>query len=81
MKIGNGDLGEDIDGEAIIEVPDEMLIKDQENGLAKLVQFIYPHLLENITNPNFFQEHAILSPTLSNVVMLNQYLMSFMENE
>ena len=54
LKIGNGDLGEDIDGEAIIEVPNEMLIKDQENGLAKLVQFVYPHLLENITNPNFF---------------------------
>ncbi|KAK2655048.1 hypothetical protein Ddye_008100 [Dipteronia dyeriana] len=77
LKIGNGDDGEDFDGEATIEVPDEMLIKDQENGLAKLVEFVYPNFLENSTDPNFFQERAILSPTLIDVAMINEYLMSF----
>ncbi|KAK3224805.1 hypothetical protein Dsin_004667 [Dipteronia sinensis] len=74
LKIGNGDAGEDFDGEATIKVPDEMLIKDQENGLAKLVEFVYPNFLENITDPRFFQERAILSPILIDVAMINEYL-------
>ncbi|KAK0589998.1 hypothetical protein LWI29_021282 [Acer saccharum] len=81
LKIENGEVGEDFDGEATIEVPYEMLIKDQENGLAKLVEFVYPNLLENSTDPNFFEEHAILSPTLIDVAMLNKYLMSFIPGD
>ncbi|KAK2637795.1 hypothetical protein Ddye_025590 [Dipteronia dyeriana] len=81
LKIGNGDAGEDFDGEATIKVPDEMLIKDQENGLAKLVEFVYPNFLENNTDPNFFQERAILSPTLVDVAMINEYLMSFIPED
>ncbi|KAI9165037.1 hypothetical protein LWI28_006384 [Acer negundo] len=58
-----------------------MLIKDQENGLAKLVEFVYPNFLENSTDPNFFQERAILSPTFIDVAMLNEYLMSFISGD
>ena len=54
LKIRGGEVGEDVDGEVIIEVLDEMLIKDQENNLAKLVDFVDPHFLENIIDPNFF---------------------------
>ncbi|TXG69924.1 hypothetical protein EZV62_004859 [Acer yangbiense] len=81
LKIGNREVGEDFDGEATIEVPDEMLIKDQENGLAKLVEFVYPNFLENSTDPNFFQERAILSPTFIDVAMLNEYLMPFIPGD
>ncbi|KAK2648688.1 hypothetical protein Ddye_016177 [Dipteronia dyeriana] len=77
----NGDVGKDFDGEATIEVPDEILIKDQETGLAKLVEFVYPNFLESSTDPNFFQECAILSPTLTNIAMINEYLMSFIPED
>ncbi|KAK3211996.1 hypothetical protein Dsin_016702 [Dipteronia sinensis] len=77
LKIGNGNAREDFDGKVTKDVPDEMLIKDQENGLAKLVEFVYPNFLENSNDPNFFQERAILSPTLIDVAMINAYLMSF----
>ncbi|GKU99751.1 hypothetical protein SLEP1_g12550 [Rubroshorea leprosula] len=83
LKIGNGEVGEDVDGEAIIEIPNEMLIKDLENGLADLVDFAYPNFLEKIKTNDlaFFQERAILSPTLNDVAMLNDHLMSFILGE
>ncbi|GKV24803.1 hypothetical protein SLEP1_g34370 [Rubroshorea leprosula] len=83
LKIGNGEVGEDVDGEAIIEIPNEMLIKDSENGLADLVDFAYPNFLEKIKTNDlaFFQERAILSPTLNDVAMLNDHLMSFILGE
>ncbi|KAI9200495.1 hypothetical protein LWI28_008995 [Acer negundo] len=81
LKIVNGEIGEDFDGEATIEVPDEMLIKDKENGLAKLVEFVYPNFLENSIDLNFFEERAILSPTLIDVAMLNEYLTSFIPGD
>lgn len=43
LKIGHGEVGEDVNGKVIIEIINEMLIKDFEYGLADLVDFVYPN--------------------------------------
>ncbi|XP_012828518.1 PREDICTED: ATP-dependent DNA helicase PIF1-like [Erythranthe guttata] len=48
LNVGNGDVGEDNDGEASIEIPDDMLIGDSEDPFTDLLEFVYPDLLSNI---------------------------------
>ncbi|XP_061346374.1 uncharacterized protein LOC133292018 [Gastrolobium bilobum] len=62
LKVGDGDLGDDEDGESMITIPDELLITESEDPLSDMVNFVYPNLLDNILDPSFFKERAILTP-------------------
>nr|CAD1836443.1 unnamed protein product [Ananas comosus var. bracteatus] len=46
-KCGDGDAGEKNDGEEIIEIPDEFLIKESTNPIASIVDSTYPSLIES----------------------------------
>ncbi|XP_061354089.1 uncharacterized protein LOC133298770 [Gastrolobium bilobum] len=81
LKIGDGDLGDDVDGESIITIPDELLIKGSEDPLSEIVDFVYSNLMDNILDPTFFKERAILTPKLSDVAMLNEHLMTVIPGE
>ncbi|XP_061370705.1 uncharacterized protein LOC133313356 [Gastrolobium bilobum] len=81
LKIGDGDLGDDVDGESIITIPDELLIKGSEDPLSDIVDFVYPNLMDNILDPTFFKERALLTPKLSDVAMLNEHLMAVIPGE
>ncbi|XP_061364791.1 uncharacterized protein LOC133308202 [Gastrolobium bilobum] len=81
LKVGDGNLGDDVDGESIITIPDELLIRESEDPLSDMVNFVYPNLLENILDQTFFKERAILTLKLSDVAMLNEHLMSMIPGE
>ncbi|XP_061343112.1 uncharacterized protein LOC133289229, partial [Gastrolobium bilobum] len=81
LKIGDGDLGDDVDGESIITIPDELLIKGSEDPISDIVDFVYPNLMDNILDPTFFKERALLTPKLSDVAMLNEHLMAVIPGE
>ncbi|XP_061368043.1 uncharacterized protein LOC133311046 [Gastrolobium bilobum] len=81
LKIGDGDLRDDVDGESIITIPDELLIKGSEDPLSDIVDFVYPNLMDNILDPTFFKERALLTPKLSDVAMLNEHLMAVISGE
>ncbi|XP_061365624.1 uncharacterized protein LOC133308880 [Gastrolobium bilobum] len=81
LKIGDGDLGDDVDGESIITIPDALLIKESEDPLSDLVDFVYPNMLNHIFDPAFFKERVILTPKLADVAILNERLMSFIPGE
>ncbi|KAL7104048.1 hypothetical protein ACP275_08G219900 [Erythranthe tilingii] len=80
MRIGNGEAGDYNDGEASIEILEDML-RDLEDAFLELLQFEYPDLLNNIVNPDFFQGRAILGPTNESVIHVNDYLSSLIEEE
>ncbi|KAK9074064.1 hypothetical protein SSX86_006661 [Deinandra increscens subsp. villosa] len=63
LDVGEGKVGGDNDGEAIIDIPADLLINHSSDPLADLIQFVYPSILENFTNPEFWKERAILAPT------------------
>ena len=64
IKIGDGKLGMDNDGTAEVEIPTEFLILESTSPLKSIVDFTYPNLLDNLKNYAFFEDRALLAPTL-----------------
>ncbi|KAK9056489.1 hypothetical protein SSX86_023850 [Deinandra increscens subsp. villosa] len=76
LDIGEGNAGDSKDGEAIIDIPEDLLITDPIDPISSLVDFVYPSLLENLNNPQYFQQRAILAPTNEVVEEINDRLIS-----
>ncbi|KAL7135356.1 hypothetical protein ABFS83_11G089300 [Erythranthe nasuta] len=75
------EAGEQNDGESPVEIPEDMLIPDSEDPLLDLLQFVYPDLLSDISNLDYFQGRALLAPTNDCVEFINDYLCSLLPNE
>ncbi|XP_012844362.1 PREDICTED: uncharacterized protein LOC105964384 [Erythranthe guttata] len=81
LKVGNGDGGEQNDGEASLEIPDDMLIGDSKDPFKDLLDFVYPDLLSNMYDPDYYQGRTILAPTNECVESVNYHLMYLLPGE
>jgi ATP-dependent DNA helicase PIF1 len=81
LDIGDGNVGESVDGESLIEIPEDLLVQSSGNHIGDTVDAIYPNLIENMGDYTFFQDRAILAPTLQVVEKVNDYVMSLLPNE
>ncbi|XP_076885915.1 uncharacterized protein LOC143535580 [Bidens hawaiensis] len=81
LELGEGKLGGDNDGNAIIEIPDDLLICDSNNPLSDLIDFVYPALLERCNDISYFQERAILAPLNEVVKEINDQFLSIFPGE
>ncbi|MCH83073.1 ATP-dependent DNA helicase PIF1 [Trifolium medium] len=81
QDIMNGKIGIPEDGESIVEIPRDILIQSSRNLIGDIVEAIYPNLLENISVPDFFQDRAILAPTLDVVEEINDYVLALMPGD
>ncbi|XP_045820117.1 uncharacterized protein LOC123913423 [Trifolium pratense] len=81
LDIGDGKIGITEDGESIVEIPQDILVKSSLNPIGDIVEAIYPNLLENIYVPDFFQDRAILAPTLDVVEEINDYVLALMPGD
>jgi ATP-dependent DNA helicase PIF1 len=81
LKIGNGDMVADEDGQSIMDIPEELCIPPCDNPLQALVDFVYPGIVNNIDNQRIFEDKAILAPTLDSVEEVNEYVLSLIEGE
>jgi ATP-dependent DNA helicase PIF1 len=81
LDIGDGKAGELIDGEMIVQIPDDILVEVVTNPIGDIVEAIYPDLLKNMFITNFFQDRAILAPTLDVVEQINDYVLSLIPGE
>ncbi|XP_076927824.1 uncharacterized protein LOC143591528 [Bidens hawaiensis] len=68
---GEGKVGGNNDGEASIEIPDDLLIKVSLDPVSDLINFVYPSILSNYKEPNFFEDRALLAPTNEVVQEIN----------
>ncbi|XP_022011537.1 uncharacterized protein LOC110911246 [Helianthus annuus] len=75
LDLGEGKLGGSNDGDAIIDIPDDLLIMDSVDPISSLIDFVYPSLLQNYQNSGFYQERAILAPTNEVVDEINSQLL------
>ncbi|XP_052620957.1 uncharacterized protein LOC111898317 [Lactuca sativa] len=75
LDIGEGKLGGPNDGETIIDIPDDILINDSHDPIGSLIEFVYPSILENYSDINYFQERAILVPKNEVVQKINDRLL------
>ncbi|XP_024964297.1 uncharacterized protein LOC112504578 [Cynara cardunculus var. scolymus] len=81
LDLGEGKVGGDNDGEAIIEILYDLLITDCIDPISALIEFVYPSILENINNSAYFQERAILAPKNEVVQEINDCLLSLFPGE
>lgn len=82
MDVGNDTLNEPNTGEAIIQIPEDILIKDDvDDPIDAIVNAAYPEISSNIVNPDFFKEKAILAPTHEVVDEINNHIMNKLPGE
>ncbi|XP_071726239.1 uncharacterized protein [Rutidosis leptorrhynchoides] len=81
LKIGEGKINTPNDGEADVEFPDEILIETGSNPVETIVNSTYPSLHENLVDPNFFQNRAILATTNEEVHSINDHILSTLFGE
>jgi len=61
--------------EATIEIPKGLLIENIEQPLFKLVEFVYPGFIQNLTSDEIFYDGAILCPTTECVDQINEFIL------
>ncbi|XP_074315056.1 uncharacterized protein LOC141651236 [Silene latifolia] len=77
-KVGEGAIGGVTGEKNFLHIPDDVLIKDTTEHLISIVKSTYASLENNLCNPDYFQERAILAPTPTIVDSVNQYIMSLL---
>ncbi|XP_075521381.1 uncharacterized protein LOC142554603 [Primulina tabacum] len=80
-NLGDGKIGEANDGYATIDIPDEILLKDYNDPIATIVESTYPLFQNNVNDATYFQQRAILAPTLDVVQSVNEYMISMNHSE
>ncbi|XP_052110255.1 uncharacterized protein LOC107465560 [Arachis duranensis] len=65
------DIRYDQNGESIVHIPSDILIKNSETVLDDLIDFVYPNMLSNLSVEIYFKDRAILAPTLDCVTDVN----------
>ncbi|XP_024961148.1 uncharacterized protein LOC112501684 [Cynara cardunculus var. scolymus] len=76
LDLGEGKVGSVNDGEAVVDIPHDLLITNSTNPIFSLTKYVYPSILVNINNSSYFQEKAILAPKHEVVQEINDRLLS-----
>ncbi|XP_057526234.1 uncharacterized protein LOC130805476 [Amaranthus tricolor] len=69
------------DGEATIDIPKDLLIKDASNPMAAIVDCTYLGIREGLIDSSYFHEREILAPTNEIVDKINEYVLSLYPGE
>ncbi|XP_020876690.1 ATP-dependent DNA helicase PIF1-like [Arabidopsis lyrata subsp. lyrata] len=81
LKLGDGKLSEPNNGEAEIDIPEDMLLKDSLDPINSIALSTYPSLLQNLDDGDYFKDRAILCPTNDVVDEVNNYIMDLLPGE
>ncbi|XP_054777262.1 uncharacterized protein LOC129285554 [Prosopis cineraria] len=81
LDVGDGNLSLPNDGMAEIEIPPELLITKYYNPLEAIVNSTYPDLLQHLSDSKYFNDRAILAPTIETVNQLNDYMCSLLPGQ
>jgi ATP-dependent DNA helicase PIF1 len=81
LKIGDGLVGSSDDGYSEVSIPDDIAIQTSSNHIGYIVDVVYPNLLEEIGNRIYFEDKAILAPTLEIVEEVNDYVLPLIPGE
>ncbi|XP_019180459.1 PREDICTED: uncharacterized protein LOC109175614 [Ipomoea nil] len=73
-NIGDGIIGCQLDRESEITVPEDLLLKCEDNPIATIVDSTFPNFRLGIADLSYLNHSAILAPTLDVVDVVNQYM-------
>ena len=63
LQVGDGKVGDSNDGEVEFRLPNDVIIRNTDDLIAKIVKSTYPLLLPEFGKGEYFQDRAILAPT------------------
>lgn len=81
LSVGNGDGVSGADGQIKLSIPPHLLVPSQPNPIHSVVAVIYADILANIDSNAYFNERAILAPTLDVVNRINEHVLSLLPGE
>ncbi|KAL6584181.1 hypothetical protein OROMI_003470 [Orobanche minor] len=81
LKVGDGEIGVDNDGEVEFRLPDDIVIWSTDEPIAAIVKSTYPSILDHVGDGRYFQDRAILAPTNEIVQEVNDYIMSLLPGD
>jgi hypothetical protein len=81
LGIGDGSIGDADDDCIKIRIPPDLLIHASGDPLAAIVENTYPNLLQNMDDPSYFRERAILAPKNVIVDDINEYILDLIPGE
>ena len=61
-----------------IEILQEFLIKNDNNGLSNLIEFVYPSLVESYRDESYFHDCCILAPLNTDADELNSNILAML---
>ncbi|XP_020963611.1 uncharacterized protein LOC110265137 [Arachis ipaensis] len=74
LKIGEGSCGNQKEDEIIVDIPSDLLIPPTDNPIQDIVSAIYSNIHDNYGNVSYFQECAILAPTVDILQQINDFV-------
>ncbi|XP_021981880.1 ATP-dependent DNA helicase pif1-like [Helianthus annuus] len=81
LEVGEGNVGDGNDGEATIEIPNDLLITDSTDPIQSLIDFVYPSVLDRFKDRDYFSQRAILAPKNEVVHGINERLLALFPGE
>ncbi|CAN1837200.1 ATP-dependent DNA helicase PIF1 [Linum perenne] len=61
---------------SIVSIPPDIMVEQNEDPVADIVQAVYSDVHENYTDPAYFADHAILAPLHETVSSINDHMLS-----
>lgn len=81
MEVGDGSIGDANDVDVTVQIPHDLLIPSFGDPLSSIVENAYPNLLQNMHDPSFFQNRAILTHKNTIVDAINDYMFDLIPEE
>ncbi|KAL5141385.1 ATP-dependent DNA helicase PIF1 [Glycine soja] len=81
IDIGDGIIGDENDGYATIEIPQELLITEYNDPIHSIISSTFPDLSHHHNDPEYFQTRAILASTNETVQQVNDYMLTMILGE
>nr|XP_016511338.1 PREDICTED: ATP-dependent DNA helicase PIF1-like [Nicotiana tabacum] len=76
LAIGDGMVGNSIDGIDKVHIPDDLIISNCDDPICAIVESTYPDFLSHCSDITYLQQRGILAPTLDMVESVNEYMVS-----
>ena len=81
LSIGDGKLGSTTDGVDEIEFPEKLILKSRADPVHAISHWTYDGLLQNLSSSSYFNDRAILAPTIEMVNQVNDYMCGLLPGE
>ena len=76
IDIGDGIVGQQNDGYATVEIPQDLLITEYDDLIHSIVNSTFPDLRQHYTSSEYFQSRVILASTNETMKHVNDYILS-----